>query len=351
MRTSKVWLGAVVAACVVMTLGWAAPARAGTAVYPNGGSGFTGGPEGWTVTEASCNVPALCTASGGYAEGQGNPAGSLRADTNVLLNLLSLFEATVVLRSPDFVVNEGGATTLHLDRQFEPGGLLNLGPELEYSVRLIDQTAGTESTPLTETVAGATGWGGADGAASVKAGHTYALAIVATTSSTLVNLAVSGSSSARFDNVGLAVESAGATGGGGGGGDSAGGGAGSGSGSGGVASLSVLQLHRLIKRSSLSNRVLVRGNKRLFVRAKCPRRLGRACRISVQGMFGKRKAVTTRRNVRVGKGARKRILLRIKPKFRAKVAKRRHLLFKQTVRVGKRKATVYKRLRLVRHNR
>jgi hypothetical protein len=343
MRTSKAWFGAVVSACLVMALGWAAPAGAGTVVYPNGGSGFTGGPEGWTVAEASCSVPLSCTASGGYSEAQGNPAGSLSADADVLLNLLSVFEATVVLQSPDFTVSRAGATTLHLDRAFQPGGLLNLGPEVAYSVRLIDRTAGTESTPLTETIAAATGWGGADGAASVKAGHTYALAITATTRSTLVNLTVSGSSSVRFDNVGLAVESADATGGGGG---STGGGVGPGS----LAGLSAPHLRQLIKRNSLSNRVLVRGS-RLFVRAKCPKRIGRACRISVQGMFGKRKAVTTRRNVRVGKGARKRILLRIKPKFRAKVAKRGHLMFKQTVRVGTRKVTVYKRLRLIRHNR
>ena len=42
------------------------------------------------------------------------------------------------------------------------------------------------------------------------------------------------------------------------------------------------------------------------------------------------------------------MVLKVKPKAKAKVAKRKRLLFKERVRAGKAKATVYKRLKLIR---
>jgi hypothetical protein len=74
--------------------------------------------------------------------GAGRPAGSLAANTSVSLNLLSLFKSTVTLQSPDFEVGAGGAATLHLERRFSAGSLVDLDPRLDYTVRLIDRTSG-----------------------------------------------------------------------------------------------------------------------------------------------------------------------------------------------------------------
>src|SRR6476646_3241803 len=91
----------VLGATLLMLLG-AGQAKAASGVYPAGGGTFSGGAQGWQVTDASCNVPILCTASGGYDGGEGQPPGSLAANTSVLLNLVGLFKSTVTLQSPDF---------------------------------------------------------------------------------------------------------------------------------------------------------------------------------------------------------------------------------------------------------
>src|SRR3954452_23471330 len=117
--------GSVLASAVLALLALVVPMAAADS-YPKGGGQFNGGAEGWQVTGAGCDVSLLCTASGGYDGEDGNPAGSLSADTNVALNLLSLFHSTVTLQSPDFTVGSGGAATLHLDRQFDSGSLADL---------------------------------------------------------------------------------------------------------------------------------------------------------------------------------------------------------------------------------
>ena len=59
-------------------------------------------------------------------------------------------------------------------------------------------------------------------------------------------------------------------------------------------------------------------------------------------------ALKSQGKARVGKGKKKKFALQVKRKARGKLAKRKRLLFKQTVRAGGAKATVYKRLKLVR---
>lgn len=334
MRTSRrlgfvpaVCCVAVAAACVV-----ASPAAAATNVYPAGGSTFTGGAQGWEATEASCNVALLCTASGGYDGTAGNPPGSIAANTTIALNLLTVFKSTVTLRSPDFTVGNAGDGTLHLDRQFAAGSLIDLAPQATYTVTLLDRTAGTKSEPLTESLTSNPAFIGKDHAVSLKQGHRYAIAIVTETSSTVAGTGLlSGTTSLRFDNVSVSVES---SGGGNGGGNSAGG-------------LTSSELASLIKGGALVGPAVLQGNK-VTVKARCPAKIGRACRISVQGMLNKRKAATTKRNAKVAKGKTRKFVLKVKPKARKKVAKAKRLLFKETVKAGKAKATVYKRLKLVR---
>lgn len=319
----------------------AASAGAATSVHPDGAGQFDGGAEGWQVTEASCNVPLLCSAGGGYEPGDGRPAGSLTADTNITLNLLTLFQSTVTLQSPDFVAGQGGAGSLHLDRRFVSGSLVDLAPQVEYSARLIDRTSGKVTTSIAESIDAGSGWSGEDGAATVVAGHTYAIVITARTASTVVGTGLlSGSTSARFDNVALTVGSGGA----GAGSDSdsgSGGQTGRGSGDSIAARVAALAPATLAGPARLKGR-------RLSVKARCPAKIGRACRISVLGLLSKRKPATAPRRVKVAKGKTKRVVLRLKPRAKGKVAARKRLLFKVKLRAGKADATAFKRLRLLR---
>lgn len=338
MRSPRGHLEVAAAACCVAFAAFclaAGPATAATDVYPAGGGTFTGGAQGWEVTDASCNVAALCTASGGYDGANGNPPGSLAANTTIGLNLLTLFKSTVTLQSPDFTVGGSGDATLHLDRQFVSGSLVDLAPQTTYDVTLIDRTAGTKSEVLTEAIPAASEFIGKDHAATVKAGHTYALSIATETGSTVAGTALGGgTTSTRFDNVSLSVETSGRNGGGRNGG----------AGSGGA--LTDQQLHSLLGGSLIGPAVL-KGNK-IIVKAKCPAKVGMTCRIALRGMLSRKKPATSSRKAKVAKGKAKKFVLRVKPKGLKKVSQSKRLLFKETVRAGRAHATVYKRLKLVR---
>jgi hypothetical protein len=315
-------------------------------VYPAGAGTFSGGAQGWQVTDASCNVPLLCSADGGYDDGNGDPPGSIAANTSILLNLASLFKSTVTIQSPDFTVADGGAATLHLDRQFAPGSLVDLAPQVGYTVTLIDRSAEKRSVPLTETIGAASGFTGKDATVTVATGHTYAIAITAETASTVAGTGLlSGSTSTRFDNVSLVLSGAG----GGNGSDNGKGGDGGAGGGGGAGAAGGLNDQKLLStiQGSLVAPATVKGQ-RLFVKAKCPAGVGRACRVTLQGLLKKRTAATTKRVFKVPQGKTRKIVLKLKPKARSKVVTRNRLLFKETVKAGKAKATLYKHLKLIR---
>lgn len=101
------------------------------------------------------------------------------------------------------------------------------------------------------------------------------------------------------------------------------------------------------RKGSSAGTAVLKG-KRLFVKAGCPAKVGRSCRSSVQGLLMKRSPATTRRTSKVGKGQAKTLVLKVKPKAKGKLDKRTSLLFKETVQAGSAKATVYKRLKLIR---
>ncbi|HEU4392809.1 MAG TPA: hypothetical protein VFR04_04130 [Solirubrobacterales bacterium] len=323
-------VGMAVAAMLLL----AGPASA--AVYPAGGSGFSGGAEGWQVTSAGCDAEPVCTASGGYDGGNGNPPGSIAANTTVALNLLTLFESNVTLQSPDFTVGDGRLGTLHLDRQFTSGNLVDLAATTTHEVTLIDRTADRESVPLDETIDSASGFVGKDAAVTVVPGHTYAISIAVDASSSVIGTGLlGGTTSTRFDNVELSVP-----------GDGDGnGGRGKGFGD-GPGALSNQRLLATIQDSLVAPATL--EGKRLFVKARCPAAVGRACRVTIQGLLKRRSAATGRSVAKIAPGKSKRIVLEVKPKARKKVAPRKRLLFKQTVQAGPARATVYKRLKLIR---
>jgi len=340
-------VGAAVLATLVAVYLAVCASAASAAVYPAGGGDFGGGPEGWVTTEASCNAPALCSASGGYDAGHGHPPGSIGARTNIALNLVSLFRSTVTLQSPDFEVAGAGAATLHLDRQFSAGSLVDLAPTATYTVVLIDRDSGARSELLSESLdSGDSGFLGKDAAASVKAGHAYAISIETVTQSTVVGTGLlSGTTDARFDNISLTVNGAGGSGTGG---------KGNGGNNGGGGSLSDSRLSELLRENGAPGAVVLvsggsgSGARQLLVRVKCPRKVGHACRIGVQGMLSKRKAATGRRSIKVRPGKVRLAKLRVKPRVTGKVSKRKRLLVREKVRAGKAKATVFRLRKLIR---
>ncbi|HET7445817.1 MAG TPA: hypothetical protein VFJ57_14290 [Solirubrobacterales bacterium] len=339
MRSSRGRLGSVTTICAVVlmaTVMTTGPAQAATNVYPAKGGTFTGGPQGWLTTDASCNVALLCTAEGGYDGADGNPPGSYALNTTIGLKVMSLFKSTITFQSPDFAVSEAGDATLHLDRQFVSGALVDLAPEVTYTVSLIDRTSGKTTEVMKETIATpSSSFIGKDAAVSVKAGDTYALSIRAETGSTVAGTGlIGGTTSLRFDNVALSVQT---TGGGGGNGSGNNGGA-----------ISSQQLQSLISgNGSLIGPAVLKGNK-LTVKVRCPKKVGRPCKVALQGLLKKRKPATTVRRAKIRNGKTKKMVLKVKPRALPKVKMRKKLLFKETVRVGKAHATIYKRLKLVR---
>jgi hypothetical protein len=327
--------------------------------YPGGGSSFSGSTEGWTITAGCPTVPLvlLCSATGSYDGTAGNPSGSLADKTEITLNVLGAFSSEGVFTSPTFTAVESGAGTVALERQFLDAELISLAPVVEYSANLVDKTDGTKQKAFSETVEkeGATTFGPKQGPVALVAGHAYAIEIVATTKSTL-GIGLLGSATFRLDNVSVTgPSSSGGSGGGGGGTGGGGGGNGGESGeniavgskggsSGGVSSA---RLESLIKSSSLVGPAVLKGN-RLTVTAACPKKVGAVCNLSLQGMLNRHKPATTGRRAKVKLGKKKTFALTVKPAAKAKVKAKNKILFKETVRAGKAKATVWKSLKLVR---
>jgi hypothetical protein len=323
--------------------------QASAAIYPGGGSTFTGGAEGWTVDAKCPTIPApLCVASGAYDGTAGNPSGSLADKTEIAVGLLGLFTAEAVATSPTFTATESGAGSLSLERQFENAELASLTPRVEYTANLVDKSNGTKQKAVAETVEGATGFVSKSGPVALVAGHSYAIEIDAATKSNVISVGLLGSATFRLDNV--LVSGPGGAGGGGGGGGSgdnggngAEGGGGPGSASGGVSSA---RLESLLQ-SSLIGPATLKGNK-LTVKAKCPAKLGATCTLALQGMLNRHKPATAGRRAKVKKAKTKKFALTVKPAALKKVKAKKKLLFKETARVGKTRATVYKTLKLVR---
>jgi hypothetical protein len=340
------------AAVLALAVGQASAA----ATYPGGGSTFSGNAEGWFAPQKECKLLGtvelglLCEDEGEYTQVAGNPPGSFAAHTKGIVNALSIFDSKVTLQSPDFTVSSGGPATLHLERQLVLTGVVKLGPESGYKVVLLDKTSGGQTNvmegSLTEESASFTG---ENAAVSVVGGHTYALQLQTETKSIAKVGLLTATADMRFDNVGLTVGSGGNEGPGGGGpgsgnGSNGGNGNGGPNGAGGVSSA---RLESLLKSGGLIGPAVLKGN-RLTVKAKCPAKLGKTCTLRLQGMLNRHKAATTGRRAKVKKGKTKKFALKVKPPARKKVKVKKKLLFKEVARVGKTRATVYKRLKLVR---
>jgi hypothetical protein len=257
------------------------------------------------------------------------PAGLARGERGNPAQHRRLFKTTFAAESPAFKVADGGAGAVRLSRSLTSGALLSLSPDTAYKVSLLDKTTGIETTALEETVSGESPFAGKEGPVTLNAGDTYVIKIAATTETTTAGIGLTGTIVTRFDNVRV-VGSASSTGGPGGPGNT----------------LTNSELRTIVQSSMIGPAVLIRG-KRVLAKAKCPALVGRACSITLTGMLSKRRPATAHRVGRVAKGRKRAMLLRVRPRAKARVMKARRLLFKETVRVGSARATVYKRLRLI----
>ncbi|HEY2056061.1 MAG TPA: hypothetical protein VGH14_19170 [Solirubrobacterales bacterium] len=304
-------------------------------------------------------VELFCENEGKYDETVGAPAGSYAVTTNVPLNLITLFKSELTAESPAFTAVGSGAGSLSLARAYEPGGLINLTPQFTYTANLVDKTTGTKQKAIAETIEGEVPFGTKTGNVSLTAGHTYVVQIETSDSSSVASIGLlAGKTVGRFDNVVVSGPEApvtpggnpgsnggnGANGGNGGEGSEGGAGGGKGGSGGGVSSA---RLESLIKSSSLIGPAVLKGN-RISVKAKCPAKVNATCTISLQGLLSRKKAATAGRKAKVKKGKTKNFALTVKPPARAVVKTKSKLLFKETVKAGKAKATVYKSIKLVR---
>jgi hypothetical protein len=362
--------------------------QASAATYPSGGSSFTGGAEGWKATPTECKllgiVEVLCTTEGtGYDGTAGAPAGSLADKAQIPVSALSLFKAAFVDESPAFTAVAGGSGTLSLSRRFLPGGLLSLTPTFTYTAYLVDKSTGTKQKAITETLGAEAPFATKTGPVSLTAGDTYVVQIEASTTASSV-LGLLTETSSNFDNVVVsgpdptkeeekpkngengengapgekgAEGQGGSNGGNGTAGSSGANGAngtsgtngsngttgGSGEGAGAV---SAARLESMMQ-SSLIGPATLHGTT-LSVKAKCPAKAGATCTIALQGMLSRKQAATAGRKAKVKKAKTKNFALTVKPAARATVRTRQQLMFKETIKVGESKATVYKTLQLIR---
>lgn len=346
-------IGVMAVACLASLL-LVVPASAGAASseYPpdNASRGFNGGLAGWGASSSSeglCLAPLLCaTVANSFEESGGADGGGYirSAYTGVVGAMALAGTTTAVWQSPSFsYAGMDGATptavSFELDRRASVDQLLAVsGNSADYSVRLVDTTAGGKALTLVapSTLAGAPSWSNVRSAAidpqDLAIGHDYRIQITSRyTSGTSVLV----SGSADYDNVVLSAVQG--KGNGGGAGDGAGGGA-----------LGPDRLRELLREATPGTATL-RG-KRLFVRVKCPSRVGRTCRTTAQGLLRKGRPATSKRTISLRSGKSKQIALLVKPKARAKLTRRNRLLIKQKVRAGKVTATLIKSRKLIRQD-
>jgi hypothetical protein len=319
--------------------------QASAASYPAGGSTFSGSAEGWSGA-STCTVTAslVCETSAGYDGTAGDPAGSLDLKTAVAVNALGVFRVSASEESPGFTATGGGAATLRLERQFESGGLISLTPHATYKVTLLDHSDGTKQQALEETVEAASPFTAKTAPVTLTAGDTYSILISAEVSSSAASLGVTGTADLRFDNVSVSGSGAEVGSGGGGGNGATGGGNGSGLGSGG--GVSAARLESLIQSAGLVGPATLKGDK-LSVKAKCPAKVGKPCTITLRGMLNRHKPATATRKAKVKKAKVNKFALKVKPAARLKLKAAKKVLFKETVKVGKVKVTVYKMVKLI----
>lgn len=337
-----------------------------SSVYPpqSEARDFAAGQGGWAASTSfeSCPLPLTCPTVANTFEAAGGAAGDGHVRSSFEATLAIVGAANAVWESPAFPYTGAGgqaptSLSLAVSRRADVTDLLEgiAGSAATYSVALIDETGGGAVIPVAgpTSLATATEWAAVPTAVDpglLTLGNEYAIRITSTYVPGAVAALVEGS--ADYDNVVLTATrpddspKGPGPGGGAGGSGGAGGAGGVGAGSSSQASLTADRLRVMIRRSAPAAARL-RG-KYLLVRLACPRSVRQSCRITAQGRIRKRVPVTHRRTVRVAKGRNRLVALRVKPRFRERIAKRKRLQIFQIVRVGDVSATFSRSRALIR---
>jgi hypothetical protein len=348
------WLGALLAGVTCLGCSVAvAPAAADDGLYPSSEDArtFSGGVAGWTNSTAfdpSCVPPLLCptvtNAYVGAGDAEGN--GYISSDYSGVSGVGAVAGTSRgIWESPTFTYREADgpeATTFAMSRRADVGQLLAVaGNSAEYAVTLRDLTEGARSLTVISptTLAGADTWTTTPKATleagRLNSGDRYRIRIesIYKTGTSVVT-----SGSADYDNVVLRTAAS----------EGRGGSSGGGGANGGRRHLRSGELLRLFSSGLAGTATVGAKGKTLRVQVSCPNQIGGPCRIAAQGLLRKHRPATLKRNVKVGKGKSRRVVLRVKPKLRATVARRKRLLVSERVRARGASVTAYKVRRLIR---
>jgi RTX calcium-binding nonapeptide repeat (4 copies) len=205
-------------AALVGAAALAVPASLLAAVEPGGGSSFGSSTDGWTSEVATCQpnqgAPGeACSATNSHDAGVGNPAGSLRSRLSLDIGFV-LFDSEYIWRSPSFrIPGEPGAelsgAEFGYDRRFSAADLINLDPEAEVDATVVDETAGTQTELIEETLDSdddeferrtATAETG-----TLTREHIHHIELHASINTASTGAGVSGSADVHFDNVALNI--------------------------------------------------------------------------------------------------------------------------------------------------
>ncbi len=210
-------------ALLAVAAGLIAVPSASAVTYPvAGGNGFHTNAEGWSGIAASCtpSLGGLCTETNFHSSTQGNPAGSIEAQMQVIVNAGDLFTAVSTWRSPMFDASTIGSGSLAYERQLDVTGLASLEPTTKIESVLVDETTGQARSLGSEVVDGSSetlddgnsGFGAHTEvvpAGALELGHGYHLELRSTTTTNTAQAGPTGTASVRFDNVEITLKNAG----------------------------------------------------------------------------------------------------------------------------------------------
>ena len=332
-------LGAAVSAALLFSI--PAPAHADT--YSSGPSAqdFATSAGGWSQTaqyEGLCIQQLLCPAVyNTWNHTMGDGSGYIRTSFSSLLETLP-GTSTGIWESPAFAYNgyQGqtpGSVTFDMSRKVELGALLGLSVlnDASYQVNLIDMNKGPKvtvipATPLLPNSSWSVIPSVSVNPALLKMGHSYKIQIL-TSYHSVVTAVVTGE--VGYDNVRLTS-------------------AAKDDGKGNTTIYNIKQLRNITKNYIVPDNAKVTG-KQLRVKLSCPAAAApRLCQIQVQGLQkGKfSKAATARKFTKLRAGKTRIVKIRIKPKYVASYKAAKKVWVKSSVRIGKVRVTVRKRIKV-----
>jgi hypothetical protein len=329
----KRWL--LPCACLLAMLATAATAEAARTTYPpdRDAISLTGGSAGWTSgtsSEGLCVPVLLCPAIDNSIEGSGGPGGAGHLRT--ALGSLTGVGATSIgtFAGPAFTYrgvdgDRADRLLLRLSRRADVAALLSVaGNEATYSVRLDNRSGGSDVELVNGSgLEGAAQWSEVPAVevdpAQLRIGDRYRIVIASRFES---GVQVLPGSYADYARVRLTARRKP-----------------EGQGGGGAADPDLVG-------GVIGGTVELKG-KRLAFRVRCAKRAPRKCRSRLQARLSKRGArITKSKSVRIRPGARRVVKLKIRKRYRERVADRKRIVIKRKTRIAGKKRTTYRTARV-----